>query len=711
MTTWRLELWSTLEAAGGIRLAPIAFPRDVRERRTTDGEHTLSFALPWHHPAERPIGSEVEVNFRLGQVVRFVKGPDDWTEHRIGNVTARRSSRGKERLIVANGVLQELAVRGLVFRSQAGGHTPASFEVLGLTVPEHLDTYILPALESARQFFWSRGAVEYLTPVDVTYDRDTPLSALRKLQAAAGGLELDITRIATGYALNLVRQIGAGDEPLVVSARRNLTSLGFEAAATEQATRIYAYGAGYGGHRAIIGDAEWNIVAWSFDAARPTEMAFILGDPVGGPGPIQYDGQFVPPDPGEVGEEPIAMERHFLHILETDPPRKLEITQTVAATQAVWVEYGGGAIPESIGTHDQLSRVRIEADGSGTRVNFVERPDMAFTVETGVRTAVLARDDVPYTNNLTPNPLGRVWPAGATVPSYWERLGPSLTVTRETDPKYWENGGQAIRCAWSGTNANLAGLRGPRTAIRLDAQGYLSFMARVTTLVGRVRVSLYVARPDGSPQFGDGHASIFYLVPEMTGSFTGEEVLPDLTNIELGVPESIGLNAAWDLSKYSLMQGEAYIVISPGRDAAGNAISPCEFIVHGVQITNTASNLPLLEGTGGTRLHQLANARLAIYSEPAESVQVNFADLALGDPFTPAVSLGRPIEIRDPDLGLALATRITGYTRDWTRRRLPEVQLANQRAGLTRLLTARSTPVRALPTLNTPGTRGLTYEP
>jgi hypothetical protein len=211
MTTWRLELWSTLEAAGGIRLAPIAFPRDVRERRTTDGEHTLSFALPWHHPAERPIGSEVEVNFRLGQVVRFVKGPDDWTEHRIGNVTARRSSRGKERLIVANGVLQELAVRGLVFRSQAGGHTPASFEVLGLTVPEHLDTYILPALESARQFFWSRGAVEYLTPVDVTYDRDTPLSALRKLQAAAGGLELDITRIATGYALNLVRQIGAGD--------------------------------------------------------------------------------------------------------------------------------------------------------------------------------------------------------------------------------------------------------------------------------------------------------------------------------------------------------------------------------------------------------------------------------------------------------------------------------------------------------------------
>jgi hypothetical protein len=716
MNDWRMELWSTYEARGGLRIAPIAAPDDVRERKNVEGEHTISFVLPWDHPAVRPLGTEPADNFRRGQVVRFIPAdPTAWTEHRIIRTIARQTARGKQRLITAQGIVQELATRGLVLRSQAGGHTPPTFEVLGLSLAGHVDDYILPTLEAAGQFFWERGIIENLQVVDLQYDRDTPLSALRKLAAAGGGLELSVTRTANGYAINLVRQIGAGDEPLIVQSRRNLIEMGFETSASEQATRIYAFGAGYAGKRAIIGDAEWEITGLASEAATPAIWFTVLSDPAGGAGPIQYDNQFVPPDPGEIGDEPALIERHYLRFLETATRLSYPIVQTEAATQRVYFE-ATTTLPETItATGDGVTRVRIEGDASGKRLAYVERPDAIHDPEIGVHTAVLAREDVPYTNNLLDNPLGRIWPANATVPSFWFG-GAGLLITRETNPAYREYGEQAIRVRWNGGDVGAAVLRAPPLAIRADAQGFLSFFARLTVLTGRVRVVVALQRPTGAPVFTFvSGSSLLYIIPDWTGKFPGEEVIADLTNIGLGEPENVGLDAAWDLTKYPLYAGgSAEMYVLPGRDEAGVAIAPTEYILHGMQITNTQQNLPMLEGSGGTRLHQMANARLAIYSEPAESVSVAFADLSISElesfPY-PSVREGRAIEVYNPDLGLALGTRITGYTRQWDRRLMPEVQLANARAGLTRLLTARQPIARPLPTLNASGTRGLTYEP
>jgi hypothetical protein len=348
----------------------------------------------------------------------------------------------------------------------------------------------------------------------------------------------------------------------------------------------------------------------------------------------------------------------------------------------------------------------------------------------GVRVGKIDRDDIPATHNLVPNAICRVWPTASVLPTGWkmnQTLGPSLeapVITRETDPRYTESGGQSIRARWASTYGDIQEfVAAPLAVMPHRAQGYLSYFIRVITLRGHINVWATVFRNPydnnglPSPFFTPTFTSYFYNIPHSTGGFgVNDLVLPLNTNKELNTAENIGIQAAWDLGRYPLYAGHVLLGISPTLTeeevAAGQPID-VECIIEAAQLTVSHEQMPLLEGNGGVRLHQAANERLGRYSSPAPVVSVNLLELIQADglrfPYE-QLHLGGSLKLIDPDTEVeAITTRVIGSRRDWQNRTMPSVELSNERLDIAALLAqpprAPRHQVRTVPT----GTRGLTY--
>ncbi len=607
---------------------------------------------------------------------------------------------------MARSILQDLGFRGIITRTTADGASTATFEALGLTMAQNIETHILPTPVEAGQDFWAVGTMTHLNPVDMVYGGDSPLSALRSLAAVGGDLELAVERRPFEYAIHLLRQVGAGVEPLVVRARKNLLDLGFSERDADQATRVYAFGQDTDGVRPSLGQATW-------DAEESNNITggyeFTVSDPSSGARAIAYDGQFLPVREGDP--------RYHLEWV-TGADFIAPIVATTASNQLIQIETT--AIPPA-----GVNRVRIVADAGGRENLFVDHPAMVQTY--GVRAAKFYRDDIPATDNLVPNPYGRVWPVTSPFPTGWSVPGPFPeqipVVTRETNPRYWQHGGQAVRVEWdpaihSAGDLSRVGL--PIATIPLRAQGYLSWFVRVTTLRGSIQTWIKLTRRatdyDGNPSpslpFLAG-TGLEYWIPQQTGTFENDIVLPIVKNIELNTAEEIGVAAAWDLGKYPLYGGTAEIFVANDYDTGygGNwALSDgAACIIEAAQLTISPSQMPLLEGNGGNRLHQAANERVGLYGAPAPAVTVSAVDLGLAR--EARLTLGGPIQIQDPETDVAVSTRIVGWDRDLFHHREPQYELSNQRADITTLLSKLSRTTRHRTATVPPGTRGLSYAP
>lgn len=713
----RLELWSDLKQHTGKRLGTIAQFKDLQETVSLDGEHTIEFSVAMDHPIVRLVETDTDFpNLRVNQVVRMVKTDGTVTSHRISK-PARRNQRGaRSRTITAKSIINDLTLRGLVSRTTADGVSTTDFEALALSGETHLREFILPALDEAGAPYFDVGTLAHSLPVDMVYQGYTPQAAFRQLvtamsNAAGGNLEVSCTETDTLFLLNILTQVGAGQTPLKVRARRDLIDLTFEEDANGQATRVACQGAAFMDVRPHVGKARWN------ESGRSTVPGGFydirLADPAGGDGPIRISGQFLPPainvdDPDtDQTETPPRFHLRWLTGANYIAP----IVATDAATQTFRIQSSTAPpTPPASGYHS----VQIVADADGRENLWIDHPTMVE--QYGVRVATLDRPDIPATDNLVPNSLLRDWPSTSPMPTGWDALlGTTLTASRETDSRLWQHGGQALRIRWVQAGNIEQVVATPLALIPLNAQGYLSFFLSATTLVGAIRVSLVVRRDSSGPPLvpgSTGPSAYRYVVPYDARVEAGDLILPDVVSIQNNTPEDIGIAAAWDLSKFPLYGGSAQIAIAAARDAPANT----ECVITAAQITVSPEQMPLLEGNGGVRLHQAANARVGLYGTPAPILSVNMLHLASEEgydfPFDQQLRLGRHIQVADPDSDLELVdTRVVGWTRQWDNRLVPNLQLSNDRPDITALLAGRARHPRHTTRLIPGRKQALTYEP
>lgn len=146
---------------------------------------------------------------------------------------------------------------------------------------------------------------------------------------------------------------------------------------------------------------------------------------------------------------------------------------------------------------------------------------------------------------------------------------------------------------------------------------------------------------------------------------------------QLGVS---GINV-YGIEPFLLTTEGAYLRIVQEGD------EPAEFYVDYAQITESPSQQPFVDGSGGTKLWQAANAKLAKSGAPIINYEVSFADLARIDPATFAgdskVVLGGGIRITEPRLSVGIVTRGVHIERNYLVPGDSKVTLSNERQGLT----------------------------
>jgi hypothetical protein len=716
-----VELWTDVEANGGVRLGPVMQYLSLSESASLSGEHSLSMSVALDHPIRRL--SEMpadDVNLRVNQVLRKVMTDDSWSEHRLAEPETRNQKGSRTLHVEAQSILEDLGFRGKVSRTTADGASTTSFEVLSLPMETHIREFILPALRQAGQPFWDVGTLEHDNPVDMVYRRDTPLGALRRLCVAAGDLELWVEGSESRYLIHIVKQIGSALPATTVRAKRNLIDLGFKERSADQATRVYCWGAPYQDVEPSLGLARWEVVSATAVAGGAYDL--VLADPAGGEGPIAFDNQFLPPnipfDDPETDEIETLPRYHLQYTTGADWIKP--IIATFADTQTVRVE--STAAPPSGTGH----RVKIVADGLGRENLFVDHP--AMVAKYGVRVGDFDRADIPATDNLVPNPIGRLWPDTSPLPTGWiiNAAIPSElpVVTRETSPRYVQHGGQAARVVFPIVGGLQQWIAFPPALLPHRAQGYLSFFVKVTTLRGRVEVFMKLTRratdltggPSAPLPYPSG-SSWEYNIPRDTGGFTNPATgvvdvqLPLLTSVQLNTSEELGVVNGWELTRYPLYGGTAQLFVRGDFTTDINTVET-ECIIQAGQITISTEQMPLLEGNGGVRLHQAANQRVALYGSPAPVVSVKLVDLAMADGLPiphEILQLGAPIVIEDPDSGVEVATRVVGWTRDWMDRLRPTVELSNERRDISAILASRSRPPRHQTRVMPSNSRGLSY--
>ena len=351
-----------------------------------------------------------------------------------------------------------------------------------------------------------------------------------------------------------------------------------------------------------------------------------LNDPAGGAGPLIT-----------------ATQLNGLHLRKVDGSTTL-VTGGSTVAQSVDVASIAG-----IAADDLVSFVH--ADGS--ELTYLDSP--ADVAAYGVTVGVLDAPEVPGTENRIPNPAVREWPS--TLPTGWTKIG-TFALTKETSAAFVRSAGQSIKC----TSAPAGeGVQSPFGRI-LPTTGkpYGSGFASVYVVSGKVRVEL-VCQTSGAV------TTIFPSFPGIaSSSFLGRWE-------ELGVSGE-DLNAG-------VQRWASIRVVAHG--------GPATFYVDAVQMTETASQEPFIEGSGATRLWQLANVRLATYAGPMQTFDVVLVDLAAVDgtayPET-ALTLGADARITDTRLAPTFSTRIVALERDYLTPGNTKITLSTRPEDLTGIL-------------------------
>ncbi len=324
----RVEIWSDYECADGLegRLGILQSVIECTRTQRLQDTASLNITVPNDDDASALIRQE--------RVLRTVYESGNYEEWRIKNIDDSHDIKdGLVRAVTAYAPSIDLATRAIIDRTEVDGSTSFDFEMLGLTLREHLTAAILPALQAKGYGYFGIGAIEYLAPVDIVYKGSNALEIIQRL-AAQTGTEWRVRRLGSqSYLIDFVYQ--CGEEWRVAQIRDGVNARGIKrsASSAEQMTRAYPQGAELEGVRASMARNRWRV-------AEIAILGVVLADPVDGDGPIMFDDQ--------LGGS---------HGLRLPDGSILNITDSTAFTQAVGVTSTAGL---SVGMLVEICR----ADGA-----------------------------------------------------------------------------------------------------------------------------------------------------------------------------------------------------------------------------------------------------------------------------------------------------------------------------------------------------------
>jgi hypothetical protein len=382
-----------------------------------------------------------------------------------------------------------------------------------------------------------------------------------------------------------------------------------------------------------------------------------LADPAGGAGPIQFDGQLA------------GLNGTTAAYLRKANGTLTAVTATVAATQAVTVASATGV---AIG-----DLIQFRADSAGNDLLWLDSPaDFGLY---GLKIGTVEMSDVPSTNNLLKNAAMRTWPGSTSAPPpNWTKVGAG-TVAQQAVSPFTRVGGFSIHRVGVADGDGL--ISDAVSIFPTAANRYVSSYGGLWVVSGQVRVEL-VFTTAGGPVI--------------------EPLLPDVaTNSVVGQWEDLGASG---IDAFALgATAVALRVVQHGPTVA-------DFYLDYGQATQSPSQLPFAESSGGTRLWQAANAKLATDAAPLVSYDIPIVDLAALDPVTWGgdckVVVGGKVRITDPRLGLGILTRLIELQRNYQVPGSTRIILSNNPKDLTDMLADTAAAGRVAPESTEPSAAG-----
>jgi hypothetical protein len=362
----RVEVWTAVECAGGVRLAMLPVIAAARETMVHQDIGTLVLRVPLE-----TTGSD---QLRERRVVRTVQTDGTYQEWVITGLRDAHTTDGLQTEVTASEPAILLATACVVTRTEADGTVIPDFEVLGLTPTQHLSGFLVPNLAAANVPWVTIGTISSTARVDLTYGWDGPLAVIKRL-AELTGTEWQFRRVGTtGYAIDLMARVGSASVTLDARLGRNLRGIKRTRSVTEQVTRCYPRGVDLGdGIRASMARNRWRVT-------NITGTTLTLADPAGNEGPLLVDDQ---------------LNGYYLRLAPAGTPTA--ITDCTAATQAVVVASAAGLAEDDL----------VEVCRTSTGGDLLYLDDPATIALYGVLAGVVDRPDLTDTVNLLPNPLTR----------------------------------------------------------------------------------------------------------------------------------------------------------------------------------------------------------------------------------------------------------------------------------------------------------------
>jgi hypothetical protein len=524
----------------------------------------------------------------------------------------------------------------LVRRINGDGTSSFDFDSVGLTPSQHISGLVLPTLARGGMSWIALGTITPTKLLDLTFTSgDTPISVLERI-AAQTAMELDIRRTGGGYAIDLVPAIGSAQPVADLRFDKNLQpGTKRNRSSLESATRIFPFGASEDEQHATMARATWQVT-------NIAGLVVTLADPAGGAGPIQFDGQLA----GLNGTTQAYL-------------RKPGGTLTIVTASSFSGQTVTVASVASLAVNDL---VQFRSSVAGDDLLWLDSPPDRLLY--GLNVATVDMPDIPSTNNLLKNSVMRSWPGSSSAPPpNWTSVGGG-TVAKQSASPFTRVGGNSIHRVGVADGDGVISDAVPISAI------YVSGYAGLWVVSGQVRVELV---------FTTGGGPVVQPLP------------PDFaTNSILGQWEDLGVAgiAASALGATAV----ALRVVQHGAPVA-------DFYLDYGQVTESPSQLPLAESSGGTRLWQAANEKLRTGGAPLVSYEVKIVDLANIDPATWGVDckvvVGGTVRVIDPRMSIAITTRLVEMTRDYKVWGDTAIKLSNKYDDITRLLGDSFSPTRA----------------
>lgn len=285
----RLEIWSNLECAGGVRLHFVKDAANLVGTFAVADQESLTFTLP--------LLSRARAFVREGRVARVWRTDTDFDEWPIGPVVTRRDLGGRTQ-VTCYPVLYRLGTGSPVPSPDNTQRIPAlDVGVIGLSAEEIIQAFLIDNPIVAAETPWlTIGTIEPTVLIDAEWSSANKLKVLRAICEAIEGTgepaELQLRRDGTtSYAIDILHEIGSDAPRPHIRFARNFQFLEVTVDPTDRATRIEALLAPMAGESTYLGGARWLVT--DVDDTDPEAVIVTLADPAGGKGPVGFDDQLV----------------------------------------------------------------------------------------------------------------------------------------------------------------------------------------------------------------------------------------------------------------------------------------------------------------------------------------------------------------------------------------------------------------------------------